>query len=49
MAVSYESLSIPVSGGAIAAGRWGAGSRVVIASHGITANHLSWQRVGELV
>lgn len=49
MTVSYESLSVPVPGGTLAAGRWGSGERIVIASHGITANHLSWLRVAELV
>ena len=31
----------------LAAGRWGTGDTVVVASHGITANHRSWQEVGE--
>ncbi|MEM7276142.1 MAG: alpha/beta hydrolase [Actinomycetota bacterium] len=43
------SFEVPVDGGAIAASRWGTGDRVVVASHGITANRLSWQRVAELV
>ncbi|MGI9615497.1 MAG: alpha/beta fold hydrolase, partial [Acidimicrobiales bacterium] len=47
--VSYSRLEIPVEGGMLACGRWGLGERIVVASHGITANHLSWQRVGELV
>ena len=46
---SYERFEVPVGGGTIAVGRWGGGERIVVASHGITANHLSWQRVGELV
>ncbi|MEM9564983.1 MAG: alpha/beta hydrolase [Actinomycetota bacterium] len=45
---SYQTLDIPVAGGTLTAGRWGSGTPV-IASHGITANHRSWQRVAELV
>lgn len=40
-------LQVPVDGGMLAAGRWGDGERTVVASHGITANHRSWQAVGE--
>lgn len=47
--MTYERFDVPVAGGALACGRWGQGSQVVVASHGITANHLSWLRVGELV
>jgi pimeloyl-ACP methyl ester carboxylesterase len=47
MTVSYERFDVPVTGGRIAAGRWGTGAEVVVASHGITANHLSWQRVAQ--
>ena len=49
MDVPYEPLSIPVSGGSLAAGRWGRGERIVVAAHGITANHRSWLSVAELV
>lgn len=49
MVVHYERIEVPVDGGTVTAGRWGSGERVVVASHGITANHLSWQRVAELV
>ncbi|PID61217.1 MAG: alpha/beta hydrolase [Gammaproteobacteria bacterium] len=45
--VPYERLSIAVEGGELAAGRWGEGRKVVLASHGITANHMSWQAVAE--
>jgi pimeloyl-ACP methyl ester carboxylesterase len=38
-----------VTGGAITCGRWGAGDQLIVAAHGITANHLSWQRVGQLI
>lgn len=46
---SYERDVVEVDGAEITVGRWGQGGEVVVASHGITANHLSWQRVGELV
>jgi len=45
----YQQLSVPTTGGDLCIGRWGDGKQIVFASHGITANHLSWQRVGELV
>lgn len=48
MATPYERIRVPVSGGELAVGRWGTGDRVVFASHGITANHLSFTRVAEL-
>ena len=43
----YERFEVSVAGGELAVGRWGSGDRVAVASHGITANHLSWRRVGE--
>lgn len=49
MRVDYERFEVPVPGGRLTAGRWGSGAQVVVASHGITANHLSWQRLAELV
>lgn len=49
MRVDYERFEVPVPGGRLTAGRWGSGEQVVVASHGITANHLSWQRLAELV
>ncbi len=47
MSDDYRRLDVPVDGGMLAAGRWGDGDTVVVASHGITANHLSWQAGGE--
>lgn len=35
-----ETFDVPVAGGALAVGRWGAGGEVVLAAHGITGNHL---------
>jgi len=49
MQTDYRQLSIPVGDHNLGAGRWGTGETVVIASHGITANHKSFQRIGELV
>lgn len=49
MSVRYERLQVPVAGGELAVGRWGAGPPSVFASHGITANHLSFTRIAELV
>jgi pimeloyl-ACP methyl ester carboxylesterase len=41
----YSSFDVPVSGGSLHVGRWGDGDRVVVAAHGITGNHRSWQGV----
>jgi lipase len=41
----YTSFDVPVSGGSLHVGRWGNGDRVVLAAHGITGNHRSWQGV----
>lgn len=49
MQVDYERFEVLVAGGWLTVGRWGRGDRVVLASHGITANHLSWQEAGRLV
>ena len=48
MSVAYERIQVPVTGGELTVGRWGTGDRIVFASHGITANHLSFTRVAEL-
>lgn len=37
-----EVLDVPVDGGALAVARWGDGDRVVLLSHGITANHVEF-------
>lgn len=49
MSLSYQRFEVPVDGGAVTCGRWGSGGRIVVTSHGITANHMQWLRVGELV
>ena len=41
----YSSFDVPVSGGSLHVGRWGDGDKVVVAAHGITGNHRSWQGV----
>ena len=41
----YTSFDVPVVGGSLHVGRWGDGPRVVVAAHGITGNHRSWQGV----
>jgi lipase len=41
----YSSFDVPVSGGSLHVGRWGHGDQVVVAAHGITGNHRSWQGV----
>ncbi len=38
-------LAVPVPGGELIVGRWGEGRHVVLASHGITANHRSFGEV----
>lgn len=48
MAADYERSRVPVAGGELTVGRWGSGDRIVFASHGITANHLSFSRVAAL-
>jgi pimeloyl-ACP methyl ester carboxylesterase len=37
--------TVPVHGGELTVGRWGTGAHVVLASHGITANHRSFAAV----
>ena len=41
----YTSFDVPVAGGSLHVGRWGEGDHVVMAAHGITGNHFSWQGV----
>jgi lipase len=40
---------VEVDGGELAVARWGDGGQVALAAHGITASHLSWAAVAELV
>lgn len=41
----YEAVDVPVDGGTLHVGAWGKGPQVVVAAHGITGNHRSWQAV----
>lgn len=45
--MSYDVLDVPVDGGTLTVGRWSGAedAPVVLAVHGITANHLSWAAV----
>jgi len=47
---SYDSFGVPVPGGDLHVGRWTAGdpaAPVVLAAHGVTANHRCWSLVAE--
>lgn len=41
MTIAYDSFDVEVPGGTLHVGRYGTGRNVVLAAHGITANHLS--------
>lgn len=48
---TYDVLDVPVDGGDLRVGRWTADdpqAPVVLAVHGVTANHLAWQALGAL-
>jgi lipase len=48
---SYDAFDVPVTGGNLRVGRWTASdpqAPVVLAVHGVTANHLAWQFLGAL-
>lgn len=48
---SYDVFDVPLDGGDLRVGRWTAGdpqAPVVLAVHGVTANHLAWQFLGAL-
>jgi lipase len=44
--VTYELRDFPVSGGLLRAGVWGDAGPLVVAAHGITAQHQTWAAVG---
>jgi pimeloyl-ACP methyl ester carboxylesterase len=44
--VEHSTLELPVRGGALHAGVWGDSGPLVIAAHGITAQHRCWAQVG---
>jgi pimeloyl-ACP methyl ester carboxylesterase len=45
MAVVPDFTDVPVPGGSLRVARWGAGPRVVVAAHGLTASSMSWAAV----
>ncbi len=48
---TYDTFDVPVDGGDLRVGRWTASdpqAPVVLAVHGVTANHLAWQFLGAL-
>ena len=48
---TYDTLDVAVDGGALRVGRWTASdpqAPVVLAAHGVTANHLAWQALAGL-
>lgn len=48
---AYDTLDVPVDGGALRVGRWTASdpqAPVVLVVHGVTANHLAWQSLAAL-
>jgi lipase len=45
----YATVDVPVAGGTLHVGRWGDGPKIVVAAHGITGNHRSWQSVARLL
>ncbi len=48
---TYDAVDVAVPGGVLRVGRWTASdprAPVVVAVHGVTANHLAWQRLGAL-
>jgi lipase len=48
---TYDTFDVPVDGGALRVGRWTASdpqAPVLLAAHGVTANHLAWQSLAGL-
>lgn len=49
--MTYETFDVPVAGGRLRVGRWTASdpaAPVVLAAHGVTANHLAWKVLADL-
>ena len=44
---AYRTLDVPVDGGTLRVGVWGEAGPVVLAVHGITANHRTWDLVAD--
>jgi pimeloyl-ACP methyl ester carboxylesterase len=49
MTIAYESFDIDVPGGTLHAGKYGRGANVLLAAHGITANHTSMKLLAEML
>jgi lipase len=47
--VPYLHAAVPVDGGDLTVGVWGAGGPLVVAAHGISATHQTWALVGPLL
>jgi lipase len=45
--VDYQTFDVPVAGGKLHVGRWGAGSFLVIAAHGLTATHAHFHALAD--
>jgi pimeloyl-ACP methyl ester carboxylesterase len=43
----YDVTRVPVVGGSLTVGRWGNGPKVVVAAHGVTANHASFHALAD--
>ena len=43
----YDVMQVPVRGGDLTVGRWGSGDQVVVAAHGVTANHASFHALAD--
>jgi pimeloyl-ACP methyl ester carboxylesterase len=49
MSAGIERIDVPVRGGTLATSMWPGDGPVVIAAHGITANHTSWEAVARSI
>jgi len=47
MSTGYETFDVQRPGGSLRVGRWGSGPRHVVAAHGVTANHVSFQALAD--
>ncbi|HVT37292.1 MAG TPA: alpha/beta fold hydrolase, partial [Nevskiaceae bacterium] len=45
MSLPYRHIDLPRAGATLRAGIWGNGPRIVLASHGITANHVTFKPI----
>lgn len=49
MTVPYDTVDVPVEGGTLHAGRYGRGPNVLVAAHGITANHTEFHLLADVL